>query len=168
MFIYANSKSIEKDIGVVYKEETIHFISEGRWSNYELLMYLLNKTGPAKVFISSYSICEAAIRTFQKGIASGMFTELTCLFDTSIKKNKIDLLFFISNIVKNIYMAPNHSKIILLENKDWNIVVNGSANLNNNIRYEAGVICTEKATYALYKQKIDELIEKAILLNMYE
>lgn len=107
----------------------------------------MNQTGPAKVRISSFSINETAIRCFLRLKESGLITSLTCLFDLSVKRYRIGLLFFASNVISEIGMTNIHAKLVFIENEHWKVLVITSANLNVNDKKEAGVIITMPALY---------------------
>ena len=115
-------------------------MSDNDFSTHELIAHLLEQTGPARVRISSFSITETAIRSFIRLQEEGLITSLTCLIDLSVKRYRIGLLFFASNVVNEIGMTNIHAKMVFIENENWKVVVVTSANLNNNDKKEAGVI----------------------------
>jgi hypothetical protein len=129
---------------------TIATSSSGEYSMHELLEYLLDITGPASVRVSSFSISEVAIRSFYSLMEKGVITQLLCLFDISVKRHKLGLLFFASNIGCRIALSKNHAKILLIENDGWKLVVVGSANLQVNDKNEVAVISTDPGFYDYY------------------
>jgi hypothetical protein len=133
------------------QDQTKPFFSEGLWSMHDLMLYLLEITGPAKIWMSTFSISEAAVRAMHLAIEKGFITEIHCLFDHTIRKHKLQLLFFASNTVNYISISANHSKLILIENDSWKISVVGSANMTPNPRKEAGVIFSVPDIYDQYK-----------------
>ncbi len=161
-FTYFVNKDLKKDVGDIHQDTVKAFWSDGKWAMYELLTYLLSVTGPAKVYLSTFSISEASIRAFNTGIEAKMITELHCLFDYTIKKNKVQLLYFANNIANNIKLAPNHSKVILIENDNWKLAVVGSANMTPNPRKEAGVIITVHSLYDEYFTHLTNAIADGI------
>ncbi len=153
-FVYFSDKLLSKDIGTISQNMVKPFWSEGKWNMHDLLTFLLKTTGPAKVWLSTFSISEASIRAFNNAMDEGLITELNCLFDYTIKKNKLQLLVFASNVASDIRLTPNHSKIILIENDNWNLTVVGSANMTPNPRKEAGVILTDRNSYLHFKERL--------------
>ena len=149
-FIYFADKEIEKYIPKLKRKMVYPFWSNGRWTLHDLLSYILKKTGPAKVHLSTFSISEVAIRSLANEINQGKITELNCLFDYTNQINKLQILYFTSNIATEIKLAKNHAKLILIENKDWKISIVGSANLSPNPRYETGVILTDPLIFNTY------------------
>ena len=72
-------------IGEVKMGEQIHYASMGEWSSHDLLFHLLKQTGPAKVFIASWSLSETSIRQIIEKVKDGTITELSCVFDWRVK-----------------------------------------------------------------------------------
>lgn len=134
-------KTLKKQINIQLKpDSSIPYVSDADFSTHELIAHLLEETGPAKVRISSFSITETAIRSFLRLQESGLITSMTCLFDLSVKRYRVGLLFFASNVISEIGMTNIHAKLAFIENENWKVVVITSANLNINDKKEAGVI----------------------------
>lgn len=141
-------KTLKNQISIRLKpDSTIPYVSDADFSTHELIAHLLDQTGPACVRISSFSITETAIRSFLHLQESGMITSLTCLFDLSVKRYRVGLLFFASNVVSEIGMTNIHAKLVFIENENWKVVVITSANLNINDKKEAGVIISNPWHY---------------------
>ena len=153
-FIFFEHKELEKDIGEIKPDLVKPFWSNGKWSMHDLLLYLVKLSGPAKVWLSTFSISEIAIRAFSHALETGLITELHCLFDYTVKTHKLSLLYFAGNIVSDIRLVPNHSKVILIENNDWKITVISSANMSPNPRIEAGVIIVDDNIYNDFKTRL--------------
>lgn len=164
-FIHFASKELEKDIGDIKPDQVKPFWSEGKWSMHELIFYLLDITGPAKVWLSTFSISEIAVRAFSLAIENGYITELYCLFDYTIKRHKLNLLYFAKNIINDIKLSANHSKLFLIENNHWNISVVGSANMTPNPRKEAGAIFTDINTFVSFKRHFLKALESGVPIN---
>jgi phosphatidylserine/phosphatidylglycerophosphate/cardiolipin synthase-like enzyme len=161
----SSSNSIDEDFERLQPDACIHYINSGQWSLHELLAWCLKKTGPAAVIVSSFSLSEAAIRSFVNLIDDGLITSLKCLFDLSTKKNKFDLLMFAHNVSGRIYLNSNHSKIMIIQNENNHVVINSSANLTVNRRYESGVIITDPLLAKGYIDTINYIIDESVLLN---
>ena len=160
-FIYFADKEIGESIGKLKKDTIYPFWSNGRWAMHDLLSWLLKQTGPASVQLSTFSISEVALRTIAHLIETGVIEWLECLFDYTIQRNKLQLLFFASQLTTNIYIAPNHSKVILIENDDWKVAVIGSANMTPNPRKEAGVIITDAESFEKMQNKFHDIITES-------
>lgn len=164
-FIYFASRDLRQDIGTITQHQIKPFFSEGLWSMHDLMLYLLEITGPAKVWISTFSISEAAIRAIHLAIEKGWITEIHCLFDHTIRKHKLGLLYFASHVVGDISITSNHSKLVLIENDEWKISVVGSANMTPNPRKEAGVIFSDPNALEFYKTHLVKAISEGFPVN---
>ncbi len=150
------------------RNNTIPFASAGEFSMHELLEFLLQTTGPATVRISSFSISEVAIRTFFRLMQNGTIVNIECLFDLSVKRHKLGLLYFANNIGSFIAISKNHAKLILIENADWKIVVVGSANFQLNDKNEVGIISADSEIYEFYFKVFKSWFLSGILINSDE
>ncbi len=164
-FVYFADKQIGEYIGDI-KHNTIYpFFSNGQWAMHDLISWLLKQTGPADVQISTFSISEIAIRTLIHLSKIGMIKSIQCIFDNTIQKKKLQLLYFISQLTGEIYIAPNHSKVLLIKNDDWSISVISSANMTPNPRKEAGVISTYNNIFIDIQKKYNEFISESNKIN---
>lgn len=88
---------------------------------------------------------------------------MKCLFDLSVKRYRLGLLFFASNVINQIGMTNIHAKMAFIENENWKVVVITSANLNINDKKEAGVIISMPWHYQymleMYEKWFDESLK---------
>ena len=155
---FANFPELKKDL-------TFPFASAGDFSMHELVEFILQKTGPATVRVSSYSISEIAIRSFYNLMENGIIYHLECLFDLSVKRHKLGLLFFVNNLASIIALSKNHAKFILVENAEWKLVVVGTANLQVNDKNEVGIISTAPDMYQFYFNVFADWLLKGMLIT---
>jgi hypothetical protein len=165
IFIFSNGK-IAEDFNILLPDHFYHYVNNGQWSLHDLLEYVLEYTGPAKVKVTSFSISETAIRAFVRLMEEGLITRLDCLFDVSTKRNKLDLLIFAQNVTPNVFLSANHAKIISVKSESMHVFINTSANLTVNKRHESGIIITNKIMAAHYAAAIETVFDSAILLNL--
>lgn len=163
--IYFSRKDIQHDIGTIKAGMIKPFFSKGKWSAHELLIFLLSITGPAHVFISTFSIGEASVRAFLQAYENNHILSLKILIDYTAKSHRPELLNFAENVGAKIRISNNHSKLILIENQHWNISVVGSGNMTPNPRYEAGVIFTQAKTYVEFHDALDVVFKEGSQWN---
>ena len=152
------------DIGVIRMGYTIPFWSDGAWSMHELLEYVLEFTGRSKVLITAFSINEESIRALLNLKSNGLIYQLDCLFNTQITRFKADLLPFVENIADSIRLAPCHAKVFIIEGA-FRVCVIASANMTNNLRYEAGVICADSKIIDNFIEEVYKSYNKATPLD---
>lgn len=138
------------------------FMHKGDWAIHEVLPSLLSAIGPASVRIATFSISEDSLRPLFFLSDEGMITDLTLLLDTTVKRHKLDLLLFASNISPNIRIDSCHAKLLLVENEQYKFGIAGSANLNQNRRWEAGFYFTAGSHYDYFAQMFNESYQDAM------
>lgn len=161
-------KKIHQAVSAFKDSSVIPVASNGDWSMHELLEYLLGISGPAKVWISSFSITEVAIRTFLNLQETGQITNLSCLFDFTVKRHKTGLLFFANNVVSDITISKCHAKLILIENADCTIAVVGSANFNINDKKEVAVIHFKRWFFDFYLNVLKDWMQSGLKITADE
>jgi hypothetical protein len=158
-FVGFANEILKKHIGEIPKDRAVHFITSGRYSAHDLLLYILKQTGPADVLISTWSISEAAIRSIVQKYEEKIIRSIGFLIDPRIKnRNPKPLQMLIANF-KYKFKAC-HAKVTLIGNESWKISVIGSANMTQNPRIERGVILPFPEVYEFDKKWIlDEIGE---------
>lgn len=139
--------------------------SDADWSMHQLLEFVLRKTGPAKVSLSSFSITEVAVRTFLTLKEEGLIQQLDCLFDMTVKRHKVGLLFFTSNVANNIWISKCHAKLILIENEEHSFCVVGSPNFNINDKKEVIVIHKDRWFFDFYRETLAGWMNEALRID---
>ncbi len=136
------------------------FIHKGKWAIHELLPFLLSGTGAADVRVATFNISEDSLRPMFFQLEEKKIRSLRLLLDMNVRRHKLELLLFAANITPEVRLTANHSKILLIENELWKAGVVGSANLNNNPRYEAGFIFTDSQIYDYFRQEFDKIYQE--------
>ena len=149
----ANEK-LHQVFGKVIDGQSVHYASLGDWSTHDLLFFLLEQTGPAKVYFTTWAISEYAIRQLYQFIEHGLILELKGIFDYRNGIRKPAELQFLQKITTDIKAAKCHAKVTVIENDNWGISVVGSANYTRNPRIEAGVLCCDKTVAAFHRDWI--------------
>jgi len=149
----ANEK-LHQVFGQVVDGQSLHYASLGDWSTHDLLFFLLEQTGPARVYFTTWAISEYAIRQLYQFIEHGLILELKGIFDYRNGIRKPAELQFLQKITTDIKAAKCHAKVTVIENDNWGISVVGSANYTRNPRIEAGVLCCDKTVAAFHRDWI--------------
>lgn len=153
------SDKIEAVFGILQKDVTYHFATAGRWSQYELLNYVLSHTGPADVYLTTWKINDLVAGNLFKSIQSGKITQLYTILEKRIPVTAPDAKdLVVTNSAKH-KITDNHSKVIVVMNEQWGVVINGSANMTINPRIEAGTVCTKRTVAEFTRDWIINEIE---------
>jgi len=154
MKIGRSRQKLEEVFGVINQDSSIHYASFGDWSTHDLLFYLIQQTGPAKVYFTTWAISEFAIRQLYLFIEQGLILELKGIFDYRNGIRKPAELQFLQKITTDIKPAKCHAKVTVIENDRWGICVVGSANYTRNPRIEAGVLCSDRRVAMFHRDWI--------------
>lgn len=135
----------------------IPYAHKGEWAVHELLPILFSEIGAFHLAVSTFNVSEDSLRPIFFMKDRGELLSVKFLFDNNVKRHKIDMLFFSSNIADSVRTSASHMKIMLCWNDKICMAVVGSANMNRNIRHEAGFIVTEQTTFRYFKNYFDDV-----------
>src|SRR5690554_4232599 len=77
--------TIKKAIGNLDDHSTVFFLTDGAWSNIQLIEYILLYTGPANVFFTTWSIAADTIRCLNALKESGKILTIFAILDQGIR-----------------------------------------------------------------------------------
>jgi hypothetical protein len=126
------------------KDQSYHYSTAGAWSLHDMIALLSEKIGTAKLYLSTWTITEEPMRVLFQLIEKGYISELNCLFDYRIEKQKAEAFQLAKVNASRVKLVKIHAKVAVLINEEWAITILGSANLTKNPRIEAGVISSSR------------------------
>lgn len=125
-----------------------HFYSKGAFNLIQLVLYILKQTGPAHVFISSYSIAEDSLSTLKRYQERGEILSIRFLIDNRVRTISPKPFDFLVTAFPGAYRCcALHAKVALIWNERFTISVVGSQNATHNPKLERGIIHTEKPVF---------------------
>lgn len=152
-----------KDLNEMLKNlepnQSIKYVTKGAWSMHELLEKLLLKTGPADVWITTWTITENPLRTILRLARSGKIKTITALLDHRIGKRVPKALQFAEGIMSQLKLVNIHAKTLVIINEEWAVSVVSTANFSKNNRIECGVISTAREDAEFDKTWIQNIID---------
>lgn len=152
---------IQKELSSFPHFDTVFYFSDG-WSMHQLISHLVQLSGPCELFVSSFSICEHAIRIFQNLKMENKVQQLTLLLDFNVFNTKRGLLFFLENSADQIYFTKCHAKTIIILNKNVRWCVVSSANLNVNNKHESGIVTRNPQVVDTAILKFQDIMSKSV------
>ena len=135
---------------------------KGEWAIHEVLPSLLSAFGVADVRVATFSVSEDSLRPLFFLCDEGRIRRLTLLLDYTVKRHKLDMLLFAAGFTPDIRIDACHAKVLLVENGLHRFGIVGSANLNQNHRWEAGMWFTDGPIYDYYLQHFQEAYNGAL------
>lgn len=132
---------------------------DNRLQLFDVMEFCLEQMGgQAHVTITTFSTSEEFLRRIYKLKEKGLIKTATLLADFKATKKTITLLPFMQNTFDDVFLAENHSKIILLANDKWSISICTSQNQTRGNRVEAGIITTYSMIYNVFYTMISDLM----------
>ncbi len=152
-------ESAAKAIGELKKHCEIYGFTKGQFSLIDLIEHCLTCTGPADVFIATWSAAAGDIKRAHKFLKNGRIRSLRFLVDYSFQSRKPE---FCQELVATfgfdaIRVTVTHAKYCLVRNEDWNLVIRTSMNLNYNPRFENYEISDDRDFADFQQAIIDEI-----------
>lgn len=135
--------SLQDIIGVLTHNEHVHVPSFARWSMHDVLIHILQQTGPANVWITSWTITEEPVRAILEEMAQGRILSLKALFSERVEAMN-PAAHQLARFSLQVKLTKIHAKCIVVLNEQWGVTVSGSANFTRNPRIEKYVICTHR------------------------
>lgn len=139
---------------------------DNRVQLFDIIEYILTQTGPASIYISTFSTSEEFLRRIFKLRQKGMLTSAVMLADLKASRKTVNLYRFISSVFDDVYLAENHSKVILIHNVKWHVSICTSQNQTRGNRTESGMISTSPDIYSKLLSQFSDIVNNhSILLD---
>lgn len=139
---------------------------DNRIQLFDVIEKILKETGPAEIYISTFSTSEEFLRRIYKFRSSKLITRAVMLTDLKASKKTMNLYRFVSMVFDQVYLGENHSKVILIHNDKWTVSVCTSQNQTRGNRVESGMISTDRIIYNSLFVSLSQIIQtKTIQLD---
>lgn len=145
-------------IKLIEPNATAYWVSNGDWSMHELLLEILNITGAAEVWLSSYAMSETPARILSQLKTAGMIKKLFCVLDNRIDVRTAGSFQLMKSISDRLVLVDTHAKVTVVQNDQWSVAVIGSANYTENKRYEAGILTLHKPAVEMQLRWINKAL----------
>lgn len=136
------------NLGIITPGQDKHFYSKGAFNLIQLVLYLLKQTGPAHIFISSYSISEESLSTLLRYRDKGNILSIHFLIDNRVRSISPKPFDFLVTSFPDCYRCcALHAKVALIYNDSFRLSVVGSQNATHNPKLERGIIHTNRDVF---------------------
>lgn len=145
-------------LGIIRNGYSKHFYSSGAFNLIQLIFYVLKYTGPANLFLTSYSISIDSINALHRKLDAGDLLSARFLIDNRVRSISPKPFDVLVNSFPGCYRCcALHAKVGLIWNDNWHITIVGSQNATHNPKLERGIIHTDKQIFDFdYKILCDE------------
>ena len=126
----------------------------------DLLEWILEQVGTAKVWQTSFSISEEFLRRLFFIEKGGKVSEFNLVLDHKATNKTLKLWSFMTQVIERTFLTDNHSKILLVQAESGATVsVITSQNLTRGNRHESAFISTDATIFATLHAEVTDLIE---------
>ncbi len=131
-----------------------------------LLGWILEQTGPADVYVSTFSTSDAFLRGFYNLKKKNLVLKSVLLADLKASKKTYRLYKEMQQNFDAVYLSQNHSKVVLVQNDQWTVTVISSQNQTYGDRAETTLITTNQEIFYQQYSGFRELVDdNSIQLN---
>ncbi len=134
--------------------DNLFFQSGGKYSLHQIVKLIVDKVGPAKLYITTWGLSEDPVRMLFNLKEQGKLTELYGLFSERVKERQPKAFQMAESIFDKITLRKLHAKVVVVVGKEHSFSVISSMNLTRNPRAETGVITNSKNIADAYSQWI--------------
>lgn len=146
VFIANQDLSLTKSIGILSQGKDTHYYSFGNFNLVRLIMYIINQTGPAHAFMTSYSFSHKSISQIQNRLDNKKLLSFKVIVDNRVKTMSPKPFQMLSGSF-NYRCTSIHAKVALIWNDNWKVSIVTSQNATDNPKLERGTIFTNPAVF---------------------
>lgn len=127
----------------------------------DILEWILRQFGEGcKVYLTTFSISEEFLRRLFFIIKENKPIQFHLVLDLKATNKTLKLWPFIAQVIDKVYLADNHSKLLLVVNPEdgQRVSVVMSQNLTRGNRYESAIVSTDFDVFATLLFQMEDLI----------
>ena len=127
----------------------------------DLLEWILEQVGTAKVWQTSFSISEEFLRRLFFIEKSGKVDTIHLILDFKATQKTLRLWPFLTRVIEHTYLADNHSKVILIRSEETarTVSIITSQNLTRGNRNESAIVTTDAAIFATFHASLTDIMK---------
>lgn len=130
-----------------------------------LLGWILRQTGRADVYVSTFSTSDAFLSGFLRLRRQSMVANATLVADLKAARKTVQLYRLMQSCFNHVYLAQNHSKIVLVRNEQFTVSVISSQNQTYGDRAECTMITTDAGAYYSLLAGLRKIVDNSLELN---
>ena len=158
-FVSDADQSLMHSIGQLEEGRDLHFYSFGNFNLVRLIMHLLKQTGPAHLFMTSYSFSQRSIEQLKNRLEQGQLLSFRVIVDNRVRTMSPKPFQMLSTSFD--YRCTSvHAKVALLWNERWKISIVTSQNATDNPKMERGVIQTNPLVFAFDLKNLEDAFKR--------
>lgn len=131
-----------------------------------LLGWILGQTGPADVYVSTFSTSDAFLSGFLRLKKKGLIRHAILVADLKASRKTVQLCQLMQSCFDTVCLSMNHSKVVLVQNDHHMVTSISSQNQTYGDRAECTMVTTSKEAFLTYYNGLQEVsLYKSIILD---
>lgn len=130
-----------------------------------VISWLLEQTGKADIIVTTFSTSIEFVSGFNRLKAQGLVNSATLVADHKASKKTWRLDKIIKSTFDHVYLAENHSKIVILSNDHYRVSVITSQNQTYGGRIEVTMISTNEEMFRDLKGGVESMINNSLTIK---
>ncbi len=148
-------------LGEIRQGVSKHFYSDGAFNLIQLLIYIIKQTGPAHVWLTTYSISDDSIKVLKQKVECGDILSIRFLIDNRVRSMSPKNFDLLVGCFPGCYRCRAlHAKVALIYNDEWAVTLIGSQNATRNPKLERGIIHTDRTIFEFDKKILTDEFDK--------
>lgn len=152
-------KTLTEAIGKIDFDSTVHYYSYGNFNLVRLIMHILKQTGPAHIFMTSYSFSQKSIEQIQKRLEREEILSFRVIIDNRVKSMSPKPFQMLATSF-DYKCISIHAKVALIWNDEWKITIITSQNATDNPKMERGVIYTDSKLFDFDYKALEDAFQR--------
>lgn len=152
---------VKQLVAAVVPGKQIHFVSDGDWSNHDLIITLIQKFHPAELFITTYAIRDFPIKQLILAQERGEIVSIKLLIDSRAQIRSPEAYSLAAMNVNQIAQTSIHAKVTVMRSPVGCVTVVSSQNWTQNPKIEAGVITCSESIAFFHLSWIEKIMSNA-------
>lgn len=136
----ASRKQLRALVSLLSTNALVHYRTAGKWHRHQLIAECLSYTGPADLYLSSWSMSEDPVRSIYMLRKKGLIRRAELVISERLNERTPEVMQYAWNVFDRIAMQKLHSKVTVLIGDKASLCIVGSDNLTRNPKDESGVI----------------------------
>lgn len=131
-----------------------------------LLSWILAQTGPADVYVTTFSTSDAFLRGLLNLRKKDLLLRTVLLADLKASRKTYRLYKEMQACFDAVYLGKNHSKVVLVQNDRWTVTAVSSQNQTYGDRAECTLVTTSQEVFYQQYDGVKDIIDnQSIQLN---
>ena len=126
---------------------------------YQIIDWVVSQTGPVHVMNTTFSVAEEFLRAVFRLKNKGLIISSIEVADLKSAAKTAKINDLLRAVFDKVYLAENHSKVVLLYNEKIKVAIITSQNQTRGNRHEAGIITTDGEIFSQLFDEISKMIE---------